>query len=157
MHSQDWSRLIRLGGVIVPVWILVGVVFWRLFAQPDRPPSSDQIEQKYLSNGTATSTSIVSAIIGICGVSLLISFGLIAFTVCFWGSGNCVRLSAKSIYWPVTLIAIASLFALDAIGLIGAIYAHYRVVTGPQYLLIAGWITTVVGSNGLQPKKAWCV
>ena len=124
--------------LLISVWSIVSLVAWRLFAT---------------ATNSNVNSNVVPAIFSTCGVALLLSLGVVAFSV--GRPGKCFQPTAKILYWPITLIAVVSLFAFDVIGLIGAVFGQYRVVTGPQYLAIAGCIMTVVGSSGLQPKKAW--
>jgi hypothetical protein len=58
-------------------------------------------------------------------------------------------------YWLITYLCALYLLTCDAIGLVGAVYSGFRVVTGPQYLRMTAVIVIVVTRNGLRPKKAW--
>lgn len=60
-----------------------------------------------------------------------------------------------SLYWIIAAAVSVDLVALHILGVIGSAYAGLRVVSGPQYLLVAGLVMTVVSRGGLRPEKAW--
>jgi hypothetical protein len=116
---------------IAPVWVVIALVQCRLFE---------------LSGVSALPVALTAA--AACLVSWVILLGAPYTPLSMF------RRSSGSVYWVIVAAVVINLVAIQALGIIGA-YSGLRVVTGSQYLLVAGLVMTVVSRGGLRPEKSW--
>lgn len=123
--------LLRVGLTFIPYQLFVALIYCRLFGQ-------DAVLPVILTVVAAT----------------VVSGGLLAFSM--WAP-SCIDGGAftRNPFWAITVVTVVELLAMDVLGVIGAIYAGLRVVTGLQYLTMVGGIMTIVALAGLRPVKAW--
>ena len=58
-------------------------------------------------------------------------------------------------YWLLVSVISINFMCFIVIGIIGSVYGGLRVITGLQYVLIAGIGMIAVSRGGLHPLKAW--
>ena len=115
---------------MIPIWTVLALVFIRLIGPTSVVP--------------VTLTSIVAYLLS---SLILLCSSRLPVASCGWLSSNP--------FWVITVTVMVNIIAFHVLGIIGAAYGGLRVVSGPQYMVVAGLILTVVSRAGLRPDKAW--
>lgn len=125
--SLDSRLLLEVNATLLPVSLFTALIDWRLFGWEGFAPSSVIMAAAFILSTVILSRSRV----------------------------RCVSILPGSPYWSITAATSVYLCAFYTLGFIGAVYSGLRIVSGPQYLAIAGCIKTMVSRCGLRPQKTW--
>ena len=130
MNLRNATLLRALVVTMIPIWTVLALVFIRLIGPTSVVP--------------VTLTSIVAYLLS---SLILLCSSRLPVASCGWLSSNP--------FWVITVTVMVNIIAFHVLGIIGAAYGGLRVVSGPQYMVVAGLILTVVSRAGLRPDKAW--